>query len=84
MSTRTAALPIERRYLIRAWFVVSAIVIAAAAVVAMTVTFSGRPAAGEGSRTNVTGQISEVPDYGPPTVTRGPIEVDGSVCGQCR
>lgn len=84
MSARTAALPIERRYLVRVWFVVSAIVIAAAVLVAVTVTFSGRPAAGEGARTNVTGQISEVPDYGPPIGTRGPIEVSGMSCGQCR
>ncbi|HYF12419.1 MAG TPA: hypothetical protein VEC09_08965 [Actinomycetota bacterium] len=84
MSTRIAALPVERRFLVRAWFVVSALVIAAAVLVALAITISGRPVAGEGARTNVTGQISEVPDYGPPTGTRGPIEVDGTSCGQCR
>jgi hypothetical protein len=84
MSTRIAALPVERRFLVRAWFVVSAIVIAAAVLVATAVSLSGRPAAGEGARTNVTGQITEVPDYGPPTGTRGPIEVNGTACGRCR
>ena len=84
MSTRIAALPVDRRFLVRAWFVVSAIVISAAVPVAMAVTLSGRPAAGEGARTSVTGQISEVPDYGPPTGTRGPLEVNGTACGQCR
>ncbi len=84
MSTRIAALPVDRRFLVRAWFVVSAIVIAAAVLVAMAVTLSGRPVAGEGARTNVTGQITEVPDDGPPIGTRGPIEVNGTSCGQCR
>ena len=84
MSTRTAALPIERRYLARASVAVSAIVIAATAVVVMTVSFSGGPAAGEGARTDVTGRISEVADYGPPSGTHGPIQVNGAACGRCR
>jgi hypothetical protein len=84
MSTRITALPVERRFLVRAWFVVSAIVISAAVFVAMAVTLSGRLAASEGARTNLTGQITEVPDDRPPIGTRGPIEVDGTSCGQCR
>ena len=38
MATRGAALPIERSYLLKAWFAVAAIVIVAAVALGLTVT----------------------------------------------
>jgi hypothetical protein len=82
MSTRTAALPIEKRYLLRAWIVVSAIVIASTVVVALALTAGRSEPAGSGLRTDTTGRIV---DYGPVTKNAGPIVLpDGTVCGQCR
>ena len=82
MSTRTAALPIERRYLVRAYAVVSAIVLAATIVVALALTAGRGEPAGEGLRTDTTGRIV---DYGPATKNPGPIVFDdGTVCAQCR
>jgi hypothetical protein len=82
MSTRTAALPIERRYLLRAWIVVSVVVIAATVVIAMAVTARNAAPAGSTMRTDTTGRIV---DYGPVTTSNGPIVFDdGTVCAQCR
>jgi hypothetical protein len=82
MSTRTAALPIEKRYLLRAWIVVSAIVIAASLVVAFALTAGRDGPAGSGIRTDTTGRIV---DYGPATKNAGPMVLaNGMVCGQCR
>ena len=82
MSTGTAALPIERRYLLRAWIVVSAIVIAAAAVIAITLTAGSTAPAGSTMKTDTTGRIV---NYGAATTNHGPIVLDnGTVCGQCR
>jgi len=81
MSTRTAALPIERRYLVRAWLVVVAVVIAASIVAVALAASRGDPA-GSQLRTDTTGRIA---DYGPVTSQHGPIVLDdGTVCGQCR
>ena len=82
MSTRTAALPIERRYLVRAYAVVSAIVLAATIVVALALTAGRAEPAGDSLRTDTTGRIV---DYGPATRNAGPIVFDdGTVCAQCR
>ena len=82
MSTRTAALPIEKRYLLRAWIVVSAIVIASTVVVALALTAGRAEPAGAGLRTDTTGRIVA---YGPAAKNAGPIVLpDGTVCGQCR
>ena len=82
MSTRTASLPIERRYLIRAWIVVSANVIAATVVVAVALSAGRAEPAGANLKTDTTGRIV---DYGPATTNHGPIVLnDGTICGQCR
>jgi len=82
MSTRTAALPIERRYLLRAWIVVSAIVIGATVVIAIALTAGNAAPAGSTMRTDTPGAIV---DYGPATTSNGPIVFDdGTVCAQCR
>lgn len=75
MSTRTAALPMERSYLLKAWLVVAAIVIVAATVVAL----------GLGQTTKAAGSgIAPVKDFGPASTSHGPIMVGDDVCGQCR
>jgi hypothetical protein len=82
MSTRTASLPIERRYLLRAWIVVSAIVIAATVVVVFALTAGRAEPAGANLKTDTTGRIV---DYGPATKFPGPMVLpNGTVCGQCR
>ena len=82
MSTRTAALPIEKRYLFRAWIVVSAIVIAATVVVAIALSAGRAEPAGSSMRIDTTGRII---DYGPVTKDTSPIVLpNGTVCAQCR
>ena len=83
MSTRIAALPVERSYLLRAWLVVAAIVIVSAIAIAAGLIASSRRAdgAGSGRTTDTTGRIV---DYGPATANHGPLVIDGRVCGQCR
>jgi hypothetical protein len=77
MSTRSAALPVERSFLLRAWLVVVAIVIVAATAIALaTATAGPEPAGGT--------QPRPVADFDSQTVSRGPILVNGFVCGQCR
>jgi hypothetical protein len=77
MSTRSAALPVERGYLLRAWLVVAGIVIVAATAISLALAFSGAEPAG---RTDP----GPVADDGRPSVTHRPIYVNGVVCGQCR
>jgi hypothetical protein len=77
MSTRSAALPIERAYLQRAWAVVSAIIVVAAIAITLALATAGaEPAGGT--------DPGRVDDFGPPSVTHDPIAVNGVVCGQCR
>jgi hypothetical protein len=77
MATRGAALPIERSYLLRAWFAVAAIVIAAAAAISLALAVTdGGPAGGT--------KLEPVKDLGPVSVQHEPIVVNGTVCGQCR
>jgi hypothetical protein len=77
MSTRSAALPVERSYLVKAWLVVAAIVIVAATTIALALAMSG-PAPAGGT------DPGPVADHGAPSVTHEPISVNGAVCGQCR
>jgi hypothetical protein len=77
MATRSANLPIERGYLMRAWLIVAAILLVAVAVVTIVLGATRSPPAG-GTL------LGPVPDYGPVTVQNEPIVVNGSVCGQCR
>lgn len=82
MSTRTAALPVERDYLSRAWLVVAAIVIVAATLIGLAIMRSdGGTEAGTSKTVDPSGQIV---DYGPPTVTHGGLFINGRLCGQCR
>ena len=77
MATRSATLPIERSYLLKAWFAVAAIVILAATIVTLALaTTSSAPAGGTG--------IGPVKDYGPAQTASEPIVVNGNVCVQCR
>ncbi len=76
MATRSAALPIERNYLAKAWFVVAAVVLVA--VTAITIALAGGSGPAGGST------VDPVRDYGPVDVQQQSIEVNGSVCGQCR
>jgi ABC-type cobalt transport system substrate-binding protein len=77
MATRSATLPIERSYLVKAWFAVAAIVVLAVAVVtiALAATTSS-PAGGTDLRT--------VSESGQVQAGYEPIVVNGNVCGQCR
>jgi len=82
MSTRTAALPVERSYLARAWMVVAAVVIVPAiAIAAGLVASIDRTNPGAGGADDPTTRIV---DYGPATSDHGPLVVNGTVCGQCR
>ena len=77
MATRSAALPIERSYLTKAWFAVAAVVLVAVAVITLALAMTGSGPAGGTS-------VDPVPDYGPVEVQHQPIVVNGTVCGQCR
>ena len=76
MATRGAALPIERSYLVRAWFAVAAVVIAAAVVVSAALVTRSAPAGGT--------DLPPVKDYGPVSVQYEPTVVGDNACGQCR
>lgn len=80
MSTKTAALPVERSYLLRAWLIVAAIVIVAASLISLAMANRDGSTSGI-ARKPATGTIV---DYGPPTVAHGPFIINGVVCGQCR
>ena len=79
MSTRTANLPIERSYLVKAWAVVAAIVIVAATVIAL-----GLAQTSDASRNSNLPGISQVKDSGPAQPAAKPIVINGQVCAQCR
>lgn len=76
MATRSANLPIETKYLARAWFVLAAILLAAVTVAIMALAARSTPAGGT--------RLGPVRDYGPAQGQGAPIVVNGSVCGQCR
>jgi hypothetical protein len=77
MATRSATLPVERSYLLKAWFAVAAIVIFAATVVTLALAATGSaPAGGTG--------IRPVRDFGPAQTQPEQVVVNGNVCGQCR
>jgi len=77
MATKSATLPIERSYLLKAWLAVAAIVILAATVVTLALAAtSSAPAGGTG--------IRPVRDFGPTQTQPEQIVVNGNVCGQCR
>jgi len=76
MATTGAALPIERGYLLKVWFAVAAIVIAAAVAISLAAATRSTPAGGT--------DLQPVKDFGPVTVEHGPIVVGDTVCGQCR
>ena len=77
MSTRSAALPVERSYLLKAWLVVAAIVIVSATAIALALATADAGSAGGTDPRPVA-------DSGPSSVTHEPIVVNGFVCGQCR
>ena len=79
MSTRTAALPMERDYLLKAWLVVAGIVIVAAAVIALALSATG-PSPSGSTRPAVT----KIVDHGPSSGRYAPIQIGDYVCGQCR
>jgi hypothetical protein len=79
MSTRTAALPMERDYLLRAWLVVAGIVIAAAAVIALALSATGSSPSG-----STRPAVTRIVDNGPSSGSFAPIRVGDYVCGQCR
>ncbi|HEY7660998.1 MAG TPA: hypothetical protein VIC58_10410 [Actinomycetota bacterium] len=76
MATRSAALPIERRYLLKAWLTVGAIVLGAVLVIAIALSAVGSQPGGSGGVRPPAGSSVE---YQPQ-----PIVVNGTVCGQCR
>ena len=76
MATTGAALPIERGYLLRVWFAVAAIVIAATVAISLAVASRTAPAGGT--------DLQPVKDFGPVSVQHEPIVVGETVCGQCR
>jgi hypothetical protein len=76
MSTRSAALPVERSYLLKAWLVVAAIVIVAATAIALGLASAGN-GAGDGIRRSPVGTV-------PGTDNHAPLVIDGELCGQCR
>ena len=76
MATRGAALPVERGYLMKAWFAIAAVVIFAAVVVSIALSAQTAPAGGA--------DLQPVKDFGPVTVQHEPIVVGENVCGQCR
>ena len=43
MSTRTGAMPVERSYLLRAWIVASAVVVAAAIAISLMISSPSDP-----------------------------------------
>jgi hypothetical protein len=77
MATSGAALPIERGFMTRAWFAVVAVVLIAVAAITLSLALTGNDPAGGSSPTPVK-------DDGPVEVQRGPVELNGTVCGQCR
>lgn len=79
MSTRTANLPIERSYLVKAWIVVAAIVIVAATVIALGIVQTS-----DASRNSDLPGVTQVKDYGPAQPASKPIVINGVVCAQCR
>jgi hypothetical protein len=79
MSTRTANLPIERSYLLKAWLVVAAIVIVAATFIAF-----GLGQTSDAARNSKLPSVTQVKDYGPARPAHLPMVIDGVVCGQCR
>lgn len=82
MSTRTANLPIERRYLVKVWAVVAAIVIVAATVIAFGLGQTSD--ASRSSRLPEVTRITQVKDFGPARAAQQPIVINGVVCAQCR
>jgi hypothetical protein len=76
MATTGAALPIERGYLLKVWFAVAAIVIAAAVAISLASATRSAPAGGT--------DLQPVKDFGPVTVEQAPIVIGDTVCGQCR
>lgn len=79
MSTRTANLRIEQSYLAKAWLVVAAIVIAAAAVITLGVLKTSDAATTPGLP-----RVTQVQDYGPTRPAPDPIVINGVTCQQCR
>ena len=76
MATRSANLPIESRYLARAWLVLVGVLVTAAAVVVLALATRSAPAGGTG--------LGPIRDFGPAQQQGAPIVVNGNVCGQCR
>jgi hypothetical protein len=76
MATRGGALPVERSYLLKAWFAVAAVLILAAVVGSFAASTRTTPAGGT--------DLRPVTDRWPVTVQHEPIVVGENVCGQCR
>ena len=76
MATRSANLPIESRYLARAWLVLVGVLVTVAAVVTLSLAARSAPAGGTG--------LGPLRDFGPASEQGPPIVVNGNVCAQCR
>lgn len=77
MSSRSATLPVEQSYLVKAWLVVAAIVVIATTVIALALATSAL------EPTRAPRNVPAVSDVGSVDPNE-PIVVNGSVCRQCR
>ena len=85
MSTRTGAMPVERSYLLRAWIVASAVVVAAAIAISLMLSSSRGPGGSSAGRPAVKVPAqTQIADLGPAAAPKGPIVVNGTPCMQCR
>jgi len=62
--------------MLKVWFAVAAIVIAMATAISLAAATRSAPAGGT--------DLKPVKDFGPVTVQHEPVDVNGTVCGQCR
>ena len=85
MSTRTGAMPVERSYLLRAWIVASADVVAAAIAISLLLSASSGPSGSNAGRPAVKQPAqTQIADYGSTATRNEPIVVNGTPCMQCR
>ncbi len=82
MSTKSGALPIERRFLRRAWLVVVGVAVALAVALILAIALAGSNEAGT-TGTKAPGTSQDVKVGQPASRPHGPIMVNGNVCGQC-
>ncbi len=83
MSARFGALPIEQSFLLKAWLTFVTVAVAVALTLAIIATRPQRVGAPPAKAPTVQGQTTTT---NPATGSgyRGPIVVNGKLCGQCR